>query len=186
MGDASAYPPDRSSSLPTSLTPRQTREAFSRYLAEITYMDSQVGELLQTLEASGRAADTLVLFTSEQGSQFPGNKWTNWDTGVHTALIARWPGMIAAGARTDALVQYADVLPTLLEVAGGDPTRSMFDGTSLLEGAHAVRPIRTVSMFTGSTTMFPKDRPTPCERSAMARIATFEICYPKISTSRSI
>ena len=133
MGDASAYPPDRIK-LPANIADTEkTRGAFSRYLAEITYMDSQVGELLQTLETSGRAADTLVLFTSEQGSQFPGNKWTNWDTGVHTALIARWPGVIAAGAKTDALVQYADVLPTLLEVAGADPAPGMFDGTSFLK-----------------------------------------------------
>ena len=73
-----------------------------------------------------------MLFTSEQGSQFPGNKWTNWDTGVHTALIARWPGKVAAGERTDAIVHYADVLPTLLELAGGDSTNHDYDGTSFL------------------------------------------------------
>ncbi len=100
-------------------------------------MDGQVGELLQSLEASGHAGDTLVLFTSEQGSQFPGNKWTSWDTGVHTALIARWPGVVAAGKRTDAMVQYADVLPTLLEAAGENAAASKangipFDGTSFL------------------------------------------------------
>ncbi|NQU23954.1 MAG: sulfatase-like hydrolase/transferase, partial [Candidatus Nealsonbacteria bacterium] len=79
----------------------------------------------------------LVLFTSEQGSQFPGCKWTNWDTGLHTALIARWPGRIAAGKRTDAMVQYADVLPTLLDAAGGDAARvdvaaHTYDGSSFL------------------------------------------------------
>ena len=39
-------------------------------------MDGQVGEILDSLDKSGRADDTLVLFTSEQGSQFPGCKWT--------------------------------------------------------------------------------------------------------------
>ena len=137
MGDPSAYPPAKIK-LPANLADTKlTREAFSRYLAEITYMDGQVGELLQSLEASGHAGDTLVLFTSEQGSQFPGNKWTSWDTGVHTALIARWPGVVAAGKRTDAMVQYADVLPTLLEAAGENAAASKangipFDGTSFL------------------------------------------------------
>ena len=132
MGDASAYPP-ADIKLPANLADTKlTREAFSRYLAEITYMDGQVGELLQTLEDSGRDGDTLVLFSSEQGSQFPGNKWTNWDTGVHTALIARWPGVIPAATRTDAMVQYADVLPTLLDAAGGDPVAASLDGTSFL------------------------------------------------------
>lgn len=132
MGDSSKYPP-RKLSLPPNIadTPR-TREDFSRYLAEITYMDGQLGDILNVLGESGKADDTLVLFTSEQGSQFPGNKWTNWDTGLHTALIARWPGKVAPGKRTDALVQYADVLPTLVDAAGGDVSKHNYDGTSFL------------------------------------------------------
>ena len=93
-------------------------------------MDGQVGQVLDTLEATGGADDTVVLFTSEQGSQFPGNKWTNWNTGIHTALVARWPGRITADKRTDALVQYADILPTLVELAGGKPGAYPYDGSS--------------------------------------------------------
>ncbi len=129
MGDASQYPP-RQLKLPPNIadTPK-TRQDFSSYLAEITYMDGQVGEILATLDASGAASDTLVLFSSEQGSQFPGNKWTCWDTGLHTALVARWPGKVAAGARTDAIVHYADVVPTLLDLAGVQVGHD-FDGRS--------------------------------------------------------
>ena len=129
MGDPSAYPPAAIELPPNLADTPQTRESFARYLAEITYMDGQVGDVLDTLEKAGRASDTLVLFTSEQGSQFPGNKWTNWDTGLHTALIARWPGVTAAGTRTNALVQYVDVMPTLIEVAGGKFPRDL-DGVS--------------------------------------------------------
>lgn len=137
MGDASQYPPPKLKLPPNIADTPKTREDFSRYLAEITYMDGQAGEILAALEESGLARETLVLFSSEQGSQFPGNKWTCWDTGVHTALIARWPGKIAAGKRTDALVQYADVVPTLLELAGVNSDHA-FDGTSfaaVLRGA---------------------------------------------------
>ena len=132
MGDPSQYPPKKIK-LPANIadTPR-TRQDYGRYLAEITYMDGQVGEILQALEDTGKSRDTLVLFTSEQGSQFPGNKWTNWDTGLHTALIARWPGQVAAGQRTDAIVQYADVAPTLIDLAGGDASKEPLDGTSFL------------------------------------------------------
>lgn len=129
MGDASAYPPAEIE-LPINIadTPR-TRQDFSRYLAEVSYMDSQVGEILHLLTSLEVDEDTLVLFTSEQGAQFPGCKWTNWDTGLHTALIARWTGRIPAGVRTDALVQYADILPTLVECAALETTAE-FDGTS--------------------------------------------------------
>lgn len=111
-------------------TPR-TREQFVTYLAEIVVWDWEVGEVLEAQEQSGQANDTVVILTSEQGSAFPGNKWTNWNTGVHTALVVRWPGRIAPRKRTDALVQYADVLPTLLSAAGAR-TNEGFDGSSFL------------------------------------------------------
>ena len=132
MGDASQYPPQRIKLPPNIADTVRTRSDFGKYLAEITYMDGQVGEILAVLDKSGKADDTLVMFTSEQGSQFPGCKWTNWDTGVHTALVARWPGKIAPGKRTDAIVQYADIAPTLLELAGLTPKRNTFDGSSFL------------------------------------------------------
>ena len=121
MGDASQYPPKQLKLPPNIADTPRTREDFSKYLAEITYMDAQVGDILDTLKSVGKEDDTLVLFSSEQGSQFPGCKWTTWDTGLHTALIARFPQRIEAGKRTNALVQYADILPTLLEIAGAEP-----------------------------------------------------------------
>jgi uncharacterized sulfatase len=132
VGDPSHFDP-KALTLPAHLvdTP-QTRQDYARYLAEIEVLDRQLGEILKTLDETGQADQTLVLFTSEQGAQFPGCKWTNWDLGVHTALIARWPGRIAADVRSDALVQYADVLPTLIEAAGGDPSAMDFDGSSFL------------------------------------------------------
>ncbi|WP_035607173.1 sulfatase [Haloferula sp. BvORR071] len=132
MGDVSAYPP-RKLKLPPYLadTPR-TRQDYAAYLAEITYMDSQVGQILAALDEAKLADKTLVLFSSEQGAQFPGNKWTNYDSGLHTSLVARWPGVIKAGRRTPAMVQYADVAPTLIDIASGKADPEAFDGTSFL------------------------------------------------------
>jgi uncharacterized sulfatase len=132
MGDATQYPLGKIQLPPNIADTPRTRQDFGKYLAEITYMDSQVGEILATLEASGQAKDTLVLFTSEQGAQFPGCKWTNWDTGLHTALIARWPGRVTPNRRTDALVQYADVLPTLMDAANEELPDGVVDGQSFL------------------------------------------------------
>lgn len=138
MGDASQYPTEDIKLPPNLADTPETRAHFADYLAEITYMDSQVGDILQALKESGKEKDTLVLFTSEQGSQFPGCKWTNWDTGLHTALIAVWPGKIASGTRTNAIVQYADVAPTLIDLASthhnpDKTTQLKFDGTSFKE-----------------------------------------------------
>ncbi|MBT5928236.1 MAG: sulfatase [Verrucomicrobia bacterium] len=133
MGDASKYPPEKIQLPPNLADTQRTREDYGRYLAEITYMDGQVGEILRTLDLSGKANETVVFFTSEQGSQFPGCKWTNWDTGLHTALIARWPGRITPRQRTNAMVHYADVLPTLLELGDGVALGEGFDGMSFQE-----------------------------------------------------
>ncbi|MCK0137021.1 sulfatase [Arenibacter sp. S6351L] len=110
----------------------ETRENYSRYLAEIEVLDEQVGMTLQMLKKSGKADNTIVIFTTEQGSKFPFNKWTNYDMGVHTGFIVCWPGKTPQGKRTDALIQYADVLPTLLDAAGGQLNEKDFDGSSFL------------------------------------------------------
>jgi uncharacterized sulfatase len=85
------------------------------------------------VDETGKTGNTIVIFTSEQGAQLPGCKWTNWDMGVHTGFIVRWPGKIRAAKRTNAIIQYEDVLPTLLEAAGGQYKPGSFDGSSFLQ-----------------------------------------------------
>ncbi len=97
---------------------KETRADLKRYYAEITYADSLLGVALDYLEESGKVDNTIVIFTSEQGSSFPFAKWTLYDLGLKTAFIVRWPGKIQPGSHNDALTQYVDVIPTLLEAAG--------------------------------------------------------------------
>ncbi len=112
---------------------KETRSDYAKYLAEIEVLDHKVGEIIKLLDENGLRDDTLVMFTSEQGGQWPGCKWTNWNTGIHTAFVARWPGKIKPGRRTDALIQYADVCPTLIDAAGGDFKKEDLDGSSFLK-----------------------------------------------------
>lgn len=132
VGDPSRFDRKKLQLPPHLADTPQTREDFAKYLAEIEVMDQQVGDVMAVLDESGQADNTLVLFTSEQGAQFPGCKWTNWELGVHTAFVARWPGQIEPGTRSDAIIQYADVLPTLLDAAGIIADPKNFDGTSFL------------------------------------------------------
>ena len=99
-----------------------TRQRLCEYYAEITKFDRQVGDLLDLLDRTGQSTDTLVMFVSEQGSSFPyGGKWSVYDTGIRASTLVRWPGQVEAGSTSDALLQYVDVVPTLLEAAGVDP-----------------------------------------------------------------
>lgn len=129
-GNPAAYPPEKLT-LPSYLvdTP-ETRSGLSKYYAEITYMDNQVGTVLRHLEESGEANDTLVLFLGEQGSNFPYCKWTCYETGLRSAAIARWPERIPPGSVADQMIQYVDILPTFIDLAGGDPESEDFDGKS--------------------------------------------------------
>lgn len=132
VGDPARFDPETLELPPYMVDTEQTRIDFARYLAELEVLDQQVGRTLALIDETGLAEETVVIFSSEQGAQFPGCKWTNWDSGVHTGLIVRWPGQVSAGGRTEALVQYADVLPTLIDAIGGDPQEGGFDGTSFL------------------------------------------------------
>jgi N-sulfoglucosamine sulfohydrolase len=100
--------------------------------AAIAQMDAAVGRVLEAVERSGRAASTLVIFTTDHGLPMPRAKCTLYDPGIEVALMARWPeGGLKAGSVTDELVSNIDVLPTLLEAAGVSPP-SAVQGRSLL------------------------------------------------------
>ena len=109
-----------------------TRKTFIGYLAEVVELDREVGRILKLLKDTGQMNNTLVMFSSEQGWDFAFGKWTNWDIGLRSALIARWPGRVKAAAESDALIQIADILPTFIEAAGGDPAAAKLDGVSFL------------------------------------------------------
>jgi N-sulfoglucosamine sulfohydrolase len=122
-----------------------TRKQLAAYYAEITKLDEQVGALMEMLDETQQAQDTLVMFVSEQGSSFPyGGKWSVYDNGIRVATVVRWPGQVKPGSSSDALVQYVDVPPTFLAAAGVDPAKidtgcpdahgnQGFDGRSFLD-----------------------------------------------------
>ena len=130
-GDASAYDPAEVRIPPKFVDTPQTRAALSRYYAEITDFDRELGECMAAVKQHGREEDTIFIYTSEQGAQFPGGKWTCYDMGLHVAMVVRWPRKVRAGNVTDAMVQYVDVVPTLLEAIGGQQVKGL-DGKSFL------------------------------------------------------
>ncbi len=131
MGDPSLFN-SASLTLPSFFPDtRVIREEYTRYLAEINYLDSQVGTALELLEKHGFAENTLVMFASEQGAIWPFAKWTGYEAGVKSALIAKMPGVIEAGTTFDGIVEYTDILPTFIELAGGSVPANL-DGNSMV------------------------------------------------------
>ena len=128
-GNAKAFNPKELSVPEYWVDTPETRQAMTRYYGEIQDLDRQVGECQRVLRETGRDKDTLFIFTSEQGAQFPGSKWTCYEAGLRVGFIVRWPGTVKAGSVSEAWISYVDVLPTLIEAAGGKEIEGL-DGRS--------------------------------------------------------
>lgn len=94
------------------------RKDFALYYDEIHRMDDYIGQVLEELDRSGLAKNTVVLFISDNGRAFPREKTTLYDGGIKTPWLVRWPQKVAAGSVTDALVSAVDIAPTFLQLAG--------------------------------------------------------------------
>jgi len=107
-----------------------TREWWARYAAAVTKCDDDLGLVLDAVRAH-LPANTLFLFSSDHGAQWPFAKWTLYEAGVAAPLIVDWPGVVTRGNRTAAMVQWVDLLPTLLDAVGGKSPADI-DGRSFL------------------------------------------------------
>jgi arylsulfatase A-like enzyme len=130
------YDPDQLALPAGSVDTPVTREWRARYAAAVTRADDDLGRIYAAAQAA-LGERTLFLFTSDHGAQWPFGKWNCYDAGVRVPLIVAWPGVVTPGTRTNALVSWVDLLPTLLEVAGGSPpapgpAAGSIDGRSFL------------------------------------------------------
>lgn len=107
-----------------------TREWRARYAAAVTRADTDLG-LVMAAAREFLPRETITFFTADHGAQWPFGKWNLYESGVAVPLIVSWPGVVKTGTRTDAMVSWVDLLPTLLEAAGGKAPADI-DGRSFL------------------------------------------------------
>lgn len=101
----------------------QHRKSKAAYYAMIEQVDTEVGRMLNALEETGQAENTIVIYMSDHGEMLGDHgiflKGPYFYEGaIRVPLIMRWPGKYKAGLRSDALVEMTDLTPTLLEAAG--------------------------------------------------------------------
>jgi arylsulfatase A len=118
-------------------------ESEKGYAAMITYLDKDVGRIMEKLKELGLDEHTIVIFTSDNGGDSPGSfhdesnqpfrghKRDLYEGGIRVPFIARWPGKIGQGTKTDHASAFWDFLPTACELAG-IPTPATTDGISYL------------------------------------------------------
>lgn len=114
----SIYDPDEITLPPYLIDTPETREHWARYITDITGMDEELGRILE-FSKERFWDDFIFLFTSDHGGQWHKGKWTLYDSGARIPLIVRWPDRIKAGVRTEAMVSWVDLIPTLIDLAGG-------------------------------------------------------------------
>ncbi len=150
--------------------------------AMIENLDRNVGRLLKKLDQLDLAANTIVLFASDNGpntARFNGGmrgaKGSVFEGGMRVPFFLRWPGQWKAGSRIADIAQHVDVFPTLLELAGVPPPKDKaLDGISLvplLQGSPPSWPQRTLFEITGrggkdgaSVANYPGTARTPTHR----------------------
>ena len=111
-------------------TEAQHRLARAAYFAMVDLIDQQVGRLLETLERTGQAGRTLVVFMSDHGKMLGDHGLYKkgpalYDAALRVPLILSWLGRVAEGRVVDGLVEMADLAPTLREAVGLAPDPAM-------------------------------------------------------------
>jgi len=119
------------SSLPHGPYLSATDNGLEGYDANNWKTDWQFGETKRLLKESGHIENTVIIFVSDNGSNTARSKYTLFEPGVHVPMIISWPGHVVPGTSTDALAAFTDVMPTLMELAGGSAPPEM-DGKSLV------------------------------------------------------
>lgn len=112
----------------------------AHYAAMVASVDQSVGRVREAIKNKGSQRETVVIFLSDQGSffeidQLRGSKRvdTLGEGGARVPLMVHWPGVTKPGSTNNSIVQSTDLMPTLVEIAGGDPNGlDDIDGVSLL------------------------------------------------------
>jgi len=104
----------------------EVREDWTRYYDMISLVDADAGEVLRELEALGLLEDTIIIYFADHGSGMPRNKRTPLNSGLHVPMIVHFPDAwkhlappdYQPGGRSDRLVSFVDLAPTMLSIAG--------------------------------------------------------------------
>jgi len=115
------------------------REYIQAYHACISFIDAQIGLVLDALESTGHWEDTIVILTSDHGYQlgehFMWGKVTLFEVCARVPLVIRVPGMTTPGSTTEGLVELIDLYPTLTELCDVSPPPNL-QGRSLVPTLH--------------------------------------------------
>jgi len=107
------------------------RKDMADYHESVRVVDNCVGMLMDALQQSGAADNTLIIMTTDHGIAFPKMKCTLYDTGIGVGLIMKFPDNPMRGKANDALVSQIDLFPTICDMIESEKPEWL-EGVSLL------------------------------------------------------
>jgi N-sulfoglucosamine sulfohydrolase len=111
----------------------EVRAEIAQYYQSIARLDRGIGRLMEVLHEEGQAERTVVLYISDNGAAFPEAKTTLYEPGMRLPCIVRSPLHANRGTTCDGLITWADITPTVLDLAGLYQEPERFHGRSFVE-----------------------------------------------------
>jgi len=156
------YNPDSLNMPSFFIDTKETRQHWAQYYSDITGLDDEMGKIYKLIKE--KFGDNFIfIYSSDHGAQWPFHKWNLYDSGIKVPLIIVWPDHIKPNTRTNLLVSWIDIFPTLLDITQSDlPTdldgksfKGILDGSKNIhrelifttqtgDGKYNVYPIRSV------------------------------------------
>ncbi len=137
---------------------KEMREELANYYTAVETLDANIGKFMASLEKHGYSDNTLAIYTSDHRPNFAFAKWCLYDEGTRVPFIARWPGAIASNTTTDAMISLADIVPTVIEAAGGKAPERIDDRSfmGVLRGEKTTHQDAIFASHTGNSSVYPK------------------------------
>jgi len=104
---------------------QQTRAWLAQYYQSISRIDQGVGKLIKYLKDNNLWETTVIIYGSDNGINLTGGKTNAYEPGVNVPFIIRNPFIQAKGVTTNAIVNYTDIMPTILDIAGILPSNNI-------------------------------------------------------------
>jgi N-acetylgalactosamine-6-sulfatase len=131
------------------------RGSRAKYVEMVERLDDRIGTILKTLDETGAAANTLVIFASDNGGPmhsrnepFSGRKGTTYEGGIRVPCILRWPEKLAADSESSQVAMTVDLTASILNLAGAKPLPNLpLDGIDIVEHLRSGRPDIARTLF---------------------------------------
>jgi N-sulfoglucosamine sulfohydrolase len=145
------YTPDKMvvpSYLPDS---PECRAELAQYAQAVSRLDLGIGRLFELLRKEGLWEKTLIVYISDSGIAFPGAKTTLYDPGIHLPCIIKPPSAAFKGQTCDAMINWADITPTILDFCTAIPSGIKFQGRSFKQAMNEEHPAGWDQVFASHT-----------------------------------